>query len=1361
MKKRAISIIMSLILLVGVNPIQINGQEAAAEDIPEIIIEDVSANDLVPVLKEAEQESEPSSTSVQTNYQVSKEQQEAWKEDGTWESRVEFMQEIENARYRIPKGMDVLKSSDSGGNDLYQFRNMYASMPSTGEVKVLYFMVDFQDMRNEESNYTAENIETRLFSDNESWTIDNGYFKGSITDYYQISSFDKLTIDGEVYGWYTADGIRDDYSNGETGREKLMREVLAYYDDQIDYSQYDSDGDGYIDAIYINYAGELGNWGEQWWSYATSWYGVNGELILDGVVPRGYVFSGEKGYQNGEINNTRYNGIMLHETGHLLGLPDYYDYDVTVGEGGGLGGADMMDANIGDHNLFSKLMLGWIDDSQIQIADMDDDFTDYQLNPSQDRGELLIVAEEWDGSYCSEYYLLDYYTNDGLNQGVFDTNGGIRIWHVNATLGESGYGFVHNNSYSTNKLLKLYEADGRDEISNTWMPDGTCVTDEDLYHTGDILSYFTYPNSDYYGKKFTGIHIQVGEIMDGKYTLQVKRDMENTDEPQIVSVIPDTTKSGLYMDSVYDARWFEITFNNTCSIVDESKLSIETRSGTTASIGAPVIVDKRLIFWVNGDSSTKAVIKIEPGLVANSSGIENTWSKSYEINTFIPLINEEEALVFWQDTSPPEVRGTFTDGYGNQYAVVSTYDYRAYLIQFDSSGTCIKIDLDLERPANIEPPVLLSDDVFVIGYKSMGNGSARDIAVFRTDGTLLSVYQNEYGSGSSSGFTRPYKASDDSILFFDVRNGNKYCYKLTYDDEYNFTETKVKIGEYYDVNIGTNLLQSDDQYLTISYTINENSEEMEEQKLRLWVLTETDSSCKEIILPKEVGYSSFSCTSFLEEEDSYLFIGTAVKKEVIYGKEKAIAIRISKEDLSVLDYVEFGENEYWIAGGRQPIADVEKISDDEYVFQFICTVPQDISQFLAFRDTSFMVCTDGSFNTKWVKIIRDWQHDVLVRESDGRLYTFTRGNNIGIYQMEYHHLEGTGKTTSPITVENNFSEEKITRQVVVGGQFRYIIPQIEGKEYQVFVDGMKTPVSGNVLTYLNTISETGNHNVRIVYSDMEEISKKNQVISFTESYVKIYGDDDFALDAVITQGDGILIYTSENSDIVEVTDTGIVTIKGIGNTTINVKALETEEFMETLITIEITIKQGVDQIFNDIPKTQWYWSAVQFVYDNEIMKGKGNGNFDPAGNLTRAEFATTLYSIEGRPEVSYKDTFADVPNGQWFSNPVLWANQANIASGYGNGKFGISDSITREQLALMVYKYVTEVRGFEPDRTDGVLEKFKDNSEVSNWAVTAMEWAVTNGIISGTGDNRLNPQGNALRCECAQILKKISDIFGF
>jgi len=187
---------------------------------------------------------------------------------------------------------------------------------------------------------------------------------------------------------------------------------------------------------------------------------------------------------------------------------------------------------------------------------------------------------------------------------------------------------------------------------------------------------------------------------------------------------------------------------------------------------------------------------------------------------------------------------------------------------------------------------------------------------------------------------------------------------------------------------------------------------------------------------------------------------------------------------------------------------------------------------------------------------------------------------------------------------------------------------------------------------------------------------------------------------------------------------------------------------------------SVNDIFSDISRSNWYYNAVQFSYDNGIMSGKGNGQFDPAGNLTRAEFVTTLYSMEEKPVVSYKNTFSDVPNGEWYTNSVLWANQIDIASGYGNGKFGVSDNITREQLAMMVYKYAVEVCGYEPESTEDILLGFSDANKVSSWAVKAMEWAVTNGIISGTGDNRLNPQGNALRCECAQILKSFHDRFG-
>jgi len=181
--------------------------------------------------------------------------------------------------------------------------------------------------------------------------------------------------------------------------------------------------------------------------------------------------------------------------------------------------------------------------------------------------------------------------------------------------------------------------------------------------------------------------------------------------------------------------------------------------------------------------------------------------------------------------------------------------------------------------------------------------------------------------------------------------------------------------------------------------------------------------------------------------------------------------------------------------------------------------------------------------------------------------------------------------------------------------------------------------------------------------------------------------------------------------------------------------------------------------FQDVSTSSWYFDYVADAYENGYMVGTSATRFNPEGKLTRSEITAVLYNISGKPYVSYMNRFPDVKEGQWYSNSVIWAYRNSIVSGYGNGMFGVSDNITREQLALMIYKYA-EVCGYQVEIDEGALNKYSDKSKVSSWAVTAMKWAVTNGIISGTGDNRLNPQGNALRCECAAILKSFNDKYG-
>lgn len=172
--------------------------------------------------------------------------------------------------------------------------------------------------------------------------------------------------------------------------------------------------------------------------------------------------------------------------------------------------------------------------------------------------------------------------------------------------------------------------------------------------------------------------------------------------------------------------------------------------------------------------------------------------------------------------------------------------------------------------------------------------------------------------------------------------------------------------------------------------------------------------------------------------------------------------------------------------------------------------------------------------------------------------------------------------------------------------------------------------------------------------------------------------------------------------------------------------------------------------YDDVSKEAWYYDYVCYVYTQGLMSGKSTNLFAPNDKLTRAEFATILYNAAGTPEVSYRDIFTDVPQGEWYTDAVLWANQAGIVSGYGSGSFGTTDVVTREQLVVML-KNFGMYEGRDMTTQENVQHTFTDVSSVSSWATDAMKWAVSKGMLSGKG-SLLAPQEGATRAEAATIL---------
>lgn len=175
--------------------------------------------------------------------------------------------------------------------------------------------------------------------------------------------------------------------------------------------------------------------------------------------------------------------------------------------------------------------------------------------------------------------------------------------------------------------------------------------------------------------------------------------------------------------------------------------------------------------------------------------------------------------------------------------------------------------------------------------------------------------------------------------------------------------------------------------------------------------------------------------------------------------------------------------------------------------------------------------------------------------------------------------------------------------------------------------------------------------------------------------------------------------------------------------------------------------------FLDVSQDAWYYNAAKYVYTNNIIAGYDNGNFGPEDKLTRGQLITILHRMEGSPKATGKKQFPDVQDSkQYYYNAVRWGTDKNIISGYNDGNFGPEDNITREQLAVILNRYA-KYKGKDISVTDS-LSRFKDTNKISSYAVNQMKWAVGAGVITGNSDKTLNPGGNATRAEVAAMLEK-------
>ena len=329
------------------------------------------------------------------------------------------------------------------------------------------------------------------------------------------------------------------------------------------------------------------------------------------------------------------------------------------------------------------------------------------------------------------------------------------------------------------------------------------------------------------------------------------------------------------------------------------------------------------------------------------------------------------------------------------------------------------------------------------------------------------------------------------------------------------------------------------------------------------------------------------------------------------------------------------------------------------------------------------------------------------------VYTVTEGTELTLptpsrsgYTFEGWY-DGSSRVSSPY---------KVTKDVILTAEWDY--------------NGSSS--SSGSTRYTVSVEDTDNGSVKV---SPTRASKGSTVT------VTVKPDEGYELDK--------LTVTDKNGDSVKLTD------KGDGKYTFKMPASKVT--VEAVFTAVEPEPEGLP--FTDVTSGDWFYDAVAYVYDKGMMEGTTDTTFAPAMNLTRSMIAQVLYNLEERPEAPGAAGFPDVAAGAWYADAVNWAAARGIVKGYDTGAFGPEDSVTREQLAAILYRYA-QAKGYDTTQGGMAVREFSDSASISDWAQTAMSWAVNAQVLSGKGNGVLDPQGTATRAEVAQMLMNFVEHVG-
>lgn len=383
------------------------------------------------------------------------------------------------------------------------------------------------------------------------------------------------------------------------------------------------------------------------------------------------------------------------------------------------------------------------------------------------------------------------------------------------------------------------------------------------------------------------------------------------------------------------------------------------------------------------------------------------------------------------------------------------------------------------------------------------------------------------------------------------------------------------------------------------------------------------------------------------------------------------------------------------------------------------------------------------------------------------------GVNKNIYTAKFINPDGFSdftitKTTQSVAVIGNNKYTTLQNAIDAAQTGATIVLQknctekvtVAGKSLTINRNG-KTFDEANVTVGSNCTKEVKNDTIVVTYTKPSSSSSGGSSSGKTTYKVTTSAVNNGGVNASPSnaeKGATITITLSPNKgyklDKLTVTD-------GSGKTVSTVKKSDT---VYTFTMPASAVKVGVSYVkatetpsetkFNDVSANDWFASAVDYVTGKGMMNGTADNTFSPKANTTRGMVVTVLYRLENQPSTSAA-SFTDVASGAYYANAVAWANANGIVSGYGSGKFGPNDKVTREQLAAILYRYA-QYKKYDVSGANS-LDGYTDVQSVSSYAVPALQWANAAGVVTGKSGSKLDPKGNATRAEVAAMLMRFCE----